>query len=100
MDSSRRCPTTTTRWTSSRALRRADGKRQDDAPLFLLNHWLSPESSQTPADANAEEVLLPRAERCAAERGQPVNLVAVDYYDTGDLFEVVDTLNVAADGSG
>ena len=73
---------------------------QDDAPLFLLNHWLSPESSETPADANAEEVLLPRAERCAAERDQPVNLVAVDYYDTGDLFEVVNTLNDVAAGSG
>ena len=29
----------------------------------------------------------------SAIRGQPVNLVAVDFYKRGDLFRVVDTLN-------
>jgi hypothetical protein len=65
------------------------------APLFLLNHWISPPSEQAASQANAEDVLLPRAERCSTERGQPVNLVAVDFYETGDLFEVVDRLNDA-----
>jgi hypothetical protein len=65
----------------------------DDAPLFLLNHWVSPPSSEVAAEANAEDVLLSRAERCSAERGEPVNLVAVDFYESGDLFASVDELN-------
>ncbi len=69
-------------------------KRGDrDAPLLLLNHWISPPSEQAASQANAEDVLLPRAERCSEEREQPVNLVAVDFYETGDLFGVVGRLN-------
>ncbi len=65
----------------------------DDAPLLLLNHWVTPPSSELAAEANDEDVLLSRAERCAEDRGQPVNLVAVDFYGTGDLFATVDDLN-------
>ena len=64
-------------------------------PLFLLNHFISPPSEEAASEANAEDVLLPRAERCSEERDQPVNLVAVDFYETGDLFEVVGQLNDA-----
>ena len=38
-------------------------------------------------------VLLPRAEECQEERGLLPNFVAVDFYDRGDLFGVVQTLN-------
>ena len=65
----------------------------EDAPLLLLNHWVTPPSSELAAEANDEDVLLSRAERCAEDRGQPVNLVAVDFYGTGDLFATVDDLN-------
>ena len=65
----------------------------DDAPLFLLNHWVSPASPGFAAEVNLEDVLLARAQRCSAERGQPVNLVAVDFYGSGDLFATVDELN-------
>ena len=41
---------------------------------------------------NSEQVLRGRVERCAQER-QPANLVAVDFYETGDLMDVVDGLN-------
>ena len=64
-----------------------------DAPLFLLNHWVSPPSSDLAAEANSEDVLLARAERCSEERGQPINLVAVDFYESGDLLATVDELN-------
>jgi hypothetical protein len=70
-----------------------ENRGQPGAPLFLLNHWISPPSEEAATEANAEDVLLPRAERCAEERGQPVNLVAVDFFETGDLFDVVDRLN-------
>jgi hypothetical protein len=69
------------------------------APLLLLNHWVSPPSPELAAEANTEEVLLTRADRCAGERGQPVNLVAVDFYERGDLLPTVAALNARL-GSG
>ncbi len=66
-----------------------------DAPLFLVNHWIE-DVAPTPKDAellNAREVLLPRLRECAAERGLTPNLVAVNFYRSGDLFAVVDEIN-------
>ncbi|WP_300681913.1 hypothetical protein [Nocardioides sp.] len=66
-----------------------------NAPLFLVNHWLSNPGSRV-ADAavvNAEPVLLARLKECQAERGQIPNFVAVDNYDKGDLIASVDALN-------
>ena len=65
------------------------------SPLFLVNHWLgtplpTPEGAER---VNAASVLQARAEQCAAERGQRVNLLGVDFYERGDLFSVVDQLN-------
>jgi hypothetical protein len=67
----------------------------DDAPLLLLNHWLSGFSSLV-TDArlvNARDVLLPRAEQCQDERGTIPNFVAVNYVALGDVYDVVDALN-------
>ena len=69
-----------------------------DAPLFLLNHWLSGFSSLV-TDArlvNERELLLARAEQCAAERGQLPNFVAVNFVVIGDTNEVVAILNGVA----
>jgi hypothetical protein len=69
----------------------------DDAPLLLLNHWLSGFTSLV-TDAqlvNASDVLLPRAEQCAGERQLP-NFVAVNYVALGDVYDVVDGLNGVA----
>jgi hypothetical protein len=66
--------------------------------LLLMNHWISTPPSSVPSDAkiaNAYEVLLARARACRAERGLLPNLIAVDFYRTGDLFNVVWTLNGA-----
>jgi hypothetical protein len=64
--------------------------------LFLLNHWLStgslPDKTKAPT-ANAYDVLYGRAKGCEDTANDTVNFVAVDYYDIGDLFRVVDTLN-------
>jgi hypothetical protein len=68
---------------------------EPNAPLFLLNHWVTPPSDEAAAQVNSEEVLHGRADRCAQER-RPANLVAVDFYETGDLMEVVDELNQQA----
>lgn len=65
------------------------------ASLFLLNHWITDKSAEvTNAErVNARDVLLTRAQDCARERGLLPNYVAVDFYDRGNLFDVVDELN-------
>ncbi|MCB9665780.1 MAG: hypothetical protein H6732_16850 [Alphaproteobacteria bacterium] len=66
--------------------------------LFLLNHWLStPLPSRRAAErVNTAEVLGARARACTDAAGRPPTLLAVDFHDTGALFEVVDELNDAA----
>lgn len=66
-----------------------------EASLFLVNHWIKSKTriAQNAAAVNAREVLGPRLEECAAERGQTPDYVAVDFYDRGDALEVVDELN-------
>lgn len=68
-----------------------------DHPLFLLNHWIGdawglPSPDFAP-DANAFDLLFGRATQCRESRGRVPNLVAVDFYTTGDLFAVIDALN-------
>ena len=67
----------------------------DDGSLFLLNHWITDKSREVSnaARVNARSVLLARARQCEQERGMIPNFIAVDFYDRGDLFAVVDTLN-------
>ena len=67
-----------------------------DAPLFLINHWI--DTSPAPRPSNAEQVnaykpLLDRVRECERLRDLTANLIAVDFYATGDLFRVVDKLN-------
>lgn len=67
----------------------------EGAPLRLLNHWLG---SPLPwpwlaEEANPRAVLQARADECTDAWGAPPTIVAVDFYDIGALFEVVDALN-------
>jgi hypothetical protein len=66
------------------------------ASLFLINHWIDTSPAPRPSNAdrvNAREPLLRRARTCEAQRGLTANVLAVDFYRRGDLFEVVDELN-------
>ena len=67
----------------------------ESSPLFLLNHWISrfPPSPEDAATPNSYEVLYGRARQCQDERGRLPNLIAVNFYETGDLFAVVEALN-------
>ena len=70
-----------------------------EAPLFLVNHWISdplpnPEAAKR---VNTAEVLGGRARQCWDEVGKQPTLLAVDFFSTGDLFEVVDELNGVGD---
>lgn len=66
------------------------------APLFLINHWVDTSPSPMPSNAlrvNAREPLENRVLTCEEQRGLSANLVAVDFYRQGDVFEVVRDLN-------
>ena len=63
--------------------------------LYLMNHWIESAPSR-PSNAeivNAYDLLLGRARTFQKERGHLPNVIAVDFYRTGDLFEVAKTLN-------
>ncbi len=66
-----------------------------DSPLFLMNHWLStPLPTEEGAQAvNRADILESRAVQCEREREKRINILAVDFYNHGDLFDVVDRLN-------
>lgn len=64
--------------------------------LLLMNHWI--ETTPTPLPSNAEIVNAydfrrARARAVRKERRMIPNLVAVDFYRSGDLMRVVDALN-------
>jgi hypothetical protein len=68
----------------------------DEAPMFLINHWITTAPIPLPSQAsevNAYKPLLARARECESLRRHLPNLLAVNFYRRGDLFRVVDELN-------
>jgi hypothetical protein len=68
----------------------------DKGPLLQINHWIDSTPTPKPSNAaivNAYSFLLSRANQCAAARHHLPNLIAVDFYQTGDLLAVVNKLN-------
>ncbi len=67
----------------------------EDSPLLMLNHWadLFPPRLRANRPFQREPFILQRAHRCARKLGLPVNLIAVDHYDQGDLIPAVQALN-------
>jgi hypothetical protein len=66
-----------------------------DKPFFLFNHWIT-RASPSRVDAsilNEYDTLLSRVRQCEEERGQMPNIIGVNFYLNGDVFEVVDELN-------
>ena len=61
-----------------------------------MNHWIETAPASLPSNAaivNEYTILLRRARRCREERRMVPNLIAVDFYRTGDLFKVCRTMN-------
>ena len=80
-----------------RRARRADecepNRGGTDGSLLLVNHWVdtSPAPRKTIArEVNAPDFLGPRLARCREERGLVPNIVAVDFYRQGDVFDTVE----------
>ena len=64
--------------------------------LMLMNHWIESVPSPKPSNAelaNSHDVLMQRIRAFRRLRGRYPNLVAVDFYATGDLLDVVRELN-------
>jgi hypothetical protein len=64
--------------------------------LYLLNHWIETTPMPKPSNAalvNSRNALLKRIGDFRRLRGHDPNLVAVDFYGTGDLIQVVRELN-------
>jgi hypothetical protein len=81
---------------SGRAASCRANRGREGSPLFLLNHWITTSPVARPshaAEVNAYEPLLARARECARLRRHAMNVVAVNFYERGALFRVVDTLN-------
>jgi hypothetical protein len=75
-----------------------ENRGRPDAPLFLLNHWLttSPPDQAAATAVNARPKLEDRFRRCQAERGRLPNVVAVDFADEGDVVGTLRDLNRSA----
>ncbi len=73
----------------------ATARGELSSPLFLMNHWLSGDpASQTVADiVNGRDILAERVDDCRLEQDRLPNLIAVDFYSSGDVFTVVNELN-------
>ena len=61
----------------------------------MLNHWADvfPPQRTPNFEFQTRANLQKRIAQCQRERGQPVNLIAVDHSDVGDLIPVVDDIN-------
>ncbi|NOZ87461.1 MAG: hypothetical protein GXP49_14555 [Deltaproteobacteria bacterium] len=66
-----------------------------DNSLFILNHFLTkPFADPDLAEqVNHNPFFIDRAEECAKRFRRRPSMVAVDFYDIGDLLDVVDELN-------
>ncbi len=67
-----------------------------DGSLFQINHWIETTPAPRPSNAelvNARDFLLARARECQADRDHLPNVVAVDFYRSGDVLGVVRELN-------
>jgi hypothetical protein len=65
-------------------------------PLFLVNNWVDTSPAPLPSNArkvNGYDALLKHARMCRRIRDRLPNVVAVDFYEEGDVTRVTDRLN-------
>jgi hypothetical protein len=63
--------------------------------LFQINNWIEkvPRDPGLQGEINALDVLHERAVTCRRVRGMDPNVIAVDYYNEGDVIGVAKALN-------
>ena len=67
-----------------------------DALVFLINHWIDTSPAPRPSNAakvNKRGVLLDRIHQCETQRDLGATLIAIDFFEEGDLFGAVAALN-------
>lgn len=72
-----------------------ENRGDPDNPLFQINNWIEkvPRDPRLQGEINAFDVLLERARVCRRVRSLEPNLIAVDYYNQGDVVGVAKALN-------
>jgi hypothetical protein len=72
-----------------------ENRGDPDNPLFQINNWIEkvPRDPGLQGEINAYDVLLGRARACRRTRGLEPNVIAVDYYNEGDVIGVAKALN-------
>ncbi len=66
-----------------------------ESPLLLMNHWVDrfPPPARAARAANRRAVLLRRTRSCRKLLGRLPNLIAVDFYERGDVVQTARELN-------
>ena len=77
-------------------LRAESGQRRQPAADDQQLGRRLPAAPEANKDFQREQFILRRAHRCARQRGLPVNMIADDFYDQGDLVDAVAKLNAEA----
>jgi hypothetical protein len=72
-----------------------ENRGDPDNPLFQINNWIEkvPRNPGLQGEINSLDVLGERAETCSRVRGMDPNVIAVDYYNEGDVIGVAKELN-------
>lgn len=70
----------------------APNRGMSSSPLLMVNHFISPADSSN-AHINDLKTVTARLDECRADRGQIPNIVAVDFWESGEVVEAVDALN-------
>ncbi len=68
----------------------------DQAGVFLVNHWIDTSPAPRPTNAaivNTRRALLDRIHHCEEQRDLLATLVAIDFYEEGDVFGAIAALN-------
>ena len=70
------------------------GRGTPERPLLIMNHWIDrfPPSPRAAADVNQGAVLQRRIDTCRKRLGRTPNVIAVDFYEEGELIEVTRAL--------
>ena len=67
-----------------------------EAGVFLVNHWIDTSPAPKPSNAaivNEQQALLDRVHHCERQRDLTANLIAIDFYRKGEVFDAVAELN-------
>jgi len=71
----------------------APNRGPSNAPMLLVNHWLSNHDPGVYNKVNSREELTKRLRQCIAQRGRMPNIIAVDFSARGDLVGTVKVIN-------